>query len=241
MTHRLILISTLLLVSASRATVSIQDISSALKGASEHDARLFLESLSWSHKRSHTNLVAQKATLEALGQQWYCYQNMASTRLNPSKQASYPEFNQEKFLESTQQAVKAVAEQQETNTIYARLMERIIKEGAIKHKPLQDLIVTIRAQARTAVAAHIISFNQESNALPQDGTKSLADLMSQLTASSFVQFDKQMVIASDLAFAALFKSQLLYTKLWNKIETARAAYYHQLFVTTRALVQELGL
>jgi len=227
------------------STISDQEIRTALKGSTPRDAQLFLNWAYWSFKRSHATLQSQEIALKSLQENWALWQNLAQTRRNPEKALPYPAVS---TLNSAELYRTTYAQQMAAQTTYAFMLNKIIKEPMISTFPLNNLIITLRAQARavvTQVATSMATTAHEALATlapfahKNFFTDQLQNLIDGLGMQSFSTFDRKYTETSDYCFKGLLKSQELGNSVWHAVETARAEFYFVLFKRIQALMVEL--
>ena len=205
-----------------------------------------------SHKRSEQTLIAQQQALQALELLWHGWQNLAQTRLNPSKQRPFAIADIDKH-EVCSNFWHALEKQEYLSEKYGYITERVVHGNVLNSTRAQSAVKDFRQQARvvmldalTDVKKHLatlyeITFNKRNDPIldvqdPEDLTRitrfSMGDfLMSyipNLVVHKFIEADKLYNSLSEEGWAILQKIQNIGNTAWHAIETARTAFYQAL-------------
>jgi hypothetical protein len=213
---------------------------------SSNDLQIVANLLYISYQRSLCTLESQDAALKTVQSTWHGWQNIAQTRMNPSKKAPY------KISTAEQKALfqNFLLWQERhalTASVYANATEHILHEHTFTDSRSLDAIIAVRSHAREVVvsafydAKKILAglFNVAQEALQRDALwddeKELVsrfDLLSNVwnylpsaALSSFLETEKIYTKASEQTWNVLQSIQSVNQQLWNIVETERASYY----------------
>jgi hypothetical protein len=213
---------------------------------SPDDLQIIANLLYVSYQRSLCTLESQDVALKTMQTVWHGWQNIAQTRMNPSKKAPYKvsTAEQKKLFQDFllwQERYTHIADR------YANTTEYILHEHTFTNPRSHDAIVAVRSHAREVVisafydAKKILAglFNVAQDALQRDvlwdDEKELVsrfDLLSSVwnyipsaALSSFLETEKIYTKASEQTWNVLQSIQSVNQQLWNIVETERASYY----------------
>lgn len=213
---------------------------------SSDDLQIIANLLYVSYQRSLCTLESQDVAIKTVQTVWHGWQNIAQTRMNPSKKAPYKisATEQKKLFQDF-----LLCQERHANiaNLYANTTEYILHEHTFTNPRSHDAIVAVRSHAREVVvsafydAKKILAglFNVAQDALQRDvlwdDEKELVsrfDLLSSVwnyipsaALNSFLETEKIYTKASEQTWNVLQSIQSVNQELWNIIETERASYY----------------
>jgi len=190
----------------------------------------------FSFKRSHITLEAQEEALKTIEATWKGWQNIAQTRLDPSKDLPYgiTPYEKKQLIDSFWQL------QQEHEIIgqtYARTTDDVVRGSILITKCSADAVTAMRTQARAVVANAIVDVrNYVGNLFYQEKKKTLKgkwqkfvdflySYIPKLAVTSFVDANNANDVVSEETWTILMKIQQVSKKTWQMIEQERASFY----------------
>lgn len=201
------------------------------------EMNLIANLLYFSYQRSKTTLDAQNSALKNLDTLWKGYQNIAQTRLDPSKKAPHPylqQTNLTKFWSMHDEHIQ-------WNQKYVKIIELLcdVKTNTLfKTECAHTTIFAVRARARAIMLAAMcdlpLIFKELILYFTDTPRKSTAkkgwfasfwEQLPHVSANSFAQTDKFQIAVSEDAWLILKKTQDVHGAIWHAIETARAEFY----------------
>ena len=210
------------------------------------DLQIIANLLYVSYLRSSCTLESQDVALKTVQIVWHGWQNIAQTRMNPSKKAPYKisRSEQKKLFQDF-----LLWQERHANTadLYANATEHILHEHTFNNPQSLEAITAVRTHAREVIisafydAKKILAglFNVAQEALQRDvlwdDEKELVsrfDLLSNVwnyipnaALSSFLETEKIYTKASEQTWNVLQTIQSVNQQLWETIEIERASYY----------------
>lgn len=222
-----------------------------------HDARLLLNLLYWSYKRSAQTCIVQREALTSLNQHWKTWQVCAERRFDPS--SSVP--HDHSAATACASYMRERARFHTIHTTYMQVISTTTAESSYTSPRLFEFVQELRSSARLDVANELWNHFSEvreqlqkeflahqellRNHLPLGSSLSPAyktgdvhdrgifDIFTSMAAFSFQEFDEIFISRSDQLFGYFITLQQLFNELWTTIETTRANFYRSYFMTVR--------
>ncbi|MFC1841459.1 hypothetical protein ACFLYA_00105 [Candidatus Dependentiae bacterium] len=201
------------------------------------EVQLIANLIYFSFKRSYCTLQGQEISLPYLDTLWRGWQNMAQTRLDPSKEQPYTFNDYEKSYDMAY-FWHIHDEHMRIGKTYAKTVESFKEDNILLSITAADSVKHMRNQARTVVAQSIIDVRNYIGELfytdkmhTKQNTKSLNFIdflysyIPQLAVSSFVEANKANDIVSEESWNILMKIQQVGVQTWHMIEQERASFY----------------
>ena len=198
--------------------------------------------LYFSFLRSAATLDAQEIAFRSLQTVWNGWQNIAQTRMNPSKHAPYDiNFKEQENLLS--KFIDAQYTHRSVGVTYALCAHAAIKENLLDNN-YGDALTELRETARTVVAKAFLDvkkvlgnlYNYASDHLrlheldedPDDRfnfAQTVAAFIPSFALKSFIEAEKINTKASEHAWLVCTTITGVNKQIWETIESARASYY----------------
>jgi len=203
----------------------------------------------FSFKRSHATLQAQSVALKTLESIWNGWQNIAQTRLDPSKNRPNPIVEHEK--NNSLSTFWEYHDQHETmGKTYTQMVDNIVHGDSLFSIHAKNAVDDMRNAARGVVAKSIADIREYVGQLFYNEKKSkknikfldfLWDYLPNLAMTSFVTANNTNDLVSEKSWAVLLKIQQIGKKTWQMIEEERAAFYLAYYKAIWAVMQKLRL
>jgi len=216
------------------------------------DAQLILNLIYFSLARSQATLNAQEMLLDQLTCSWQYWHNMASTRLDPGKQAPYKHIEPEYDAENVKDMHYL---HQKANRLYANAVHAIVDGNAVYGNHAYEAITDMRAQARQEILNQLYTIKPH--------VQNLYDIVSRTTRSTdmyranwfdtlmsyipnfamqtFIDVDTLSNKVGNDSWDILFTIQQANNYVWQAIETTRAEFYRTLYNEAYIALQNAGL
>lgn len=220
----------------STTTISISDsqdvkswIDQYLKSANENDLKLVANLLYWSYERSLINLKVAQASKENIELNFRCWQNIAATRLNPSKELPNKIYDQD-ILESAKKLYENYKRYRDVSDSYAYCIESVLKKSAIENQQVKDGVIELRKTARGIMASSLASAGIFLR-VPEENSKKSIKLPNWILKpfnfgiNGFVEIDAKYNKAVTKCQNALLVAQQASDWVWTTIETSRSNFY----------------
>jgi hypothetical protein len=220
---------------------------SGVLALSTHDAQHLANLLYYSYQRSTATIHAQKDALPLLDALWKSWQNVAQTRMNPSRTRPYQALAA-KQIAALRTYVNTQDAYHNAQESYATVSNFVVKGNAVQSPHLKDGIKELRTAARTVVSQALLDVkNHVTKLSTYIGTKKMVDeqmltkttmrefftsYIPQLAVKSFVETEQGTNTISDESWRLLFGMQEVSSYVWHTLEERRAEFY-------RAHYQEL--
>ena len=200
------------------------------------EAQLIANAIYFSFKRSYCTLVGQKAALQSLDAIWKGWQNIAQTRLDPSKEHPYRLVEQEK-MQPLEHFWTYHDEHLKIGKTYTHAINHVVNGDFLLSINAKNSIVHIRNNARTVVAQAITDVKKYIGKLFYTNKKTpkncknlnfldyLFDYMPKLAIASFIQANSANDTVSEESWNILMKIQDVGKTTWQMIEQERAGFY----------------
>jgi len=216
------------------------------------EAQLIANVIYFSFKRSYCTLEAQDAALKSLHSLWNGWQNIAQTRLDPSKQQSHQISNYEKqhsissFWSKHDQHLKI-------GKIYTQTVNHVAKGNFLLTVNAKDSIINMRNQAKAIVAQAIVDVKNYIGQLfytqkkyPKNYKKFnfldyLWKYIPQLAMGSFVEANKANDKISEEGWKIVMQIQQVGKTTWQMIEQERASFYLAFYKAIWHIIKNLEL
>jgi len=216
------------------------------------EAQLIANLIYFSFKRSYCTLNGQDAALQSLDALWRGWQNIAQTRLDPSKKPPHSIPEQEK-LHLHASFWKYHDEHLKNGKTYTHAVDHIVNGNFLLTINAKDSVVNMRNQARTVVAQAITDVKQYIGQLfytdkkcPKNHKKLnfldyLFNYIPKLAIGSFIQANNANDTISEESWNILMKIQQVGKATWQMIEQERASFYLALYKTMWHTIKNLNL
>jgi len=198
----------------------------------EEDLQLIANLCYFSFQRSHLTLKAQARALKTMSSVWNGWQNIAQTRLNPSKIAPHKIAQQEKSSEKFWSLHDA---HQNIGAAYAHAVNAIVDTELLKTTKAAKAVSVMRSQARAVVAQALVDVRtllgnlfQTKKGIVKKGVALfdyLKSYLPQLAVFSFSEANTLNNVVSEDGWSVLFTIQKIGARTWRAIEEARASFY----------------
>lgn len=216
------------------------------------EAQLIANVIYFSFKRSHCTLIAQETALTSINILWKGWQNIAQTRLNPSKEAPYriTEYEKHHILD---QLWPQHDQHQYIGKTYAQTVEYVVNGDYLLTVNAKNCVKQMRNQARAIVAQAITNAKEYIGQLfythkkyPKnykgfDFLDYLWDYIPKLALGSFIQANNANDLVSEESWNILMKIQDISKKTWHMIEQERAGFYLALYKAMWHKMKHLNL
>jgi len=200
----------------------------------QQDLQMIANLIYFSYNRSYATLQAQSTALKTLESVWKGWQNIAQTRLDPSKNPPYQITDLEK-MGTLENFWKLHDHHRETGTIYSQTVETIVDGDVFFATNARNAVEDMRKQARSVVAKAITDIREYVGQLFYSEKKSnkksfafldyLWDYIPGFATTSFVSANNANDVLSEKSWAALMKIQEIGKRTWQIIEQERASFY----------------
>jgi len=203
----------------------------------KEDLQLIANLCYFSFQRSHATLKAQQHALLLLSALWNGWQNVAHTRLDPSKNVPHAISNTEKKL-SAKDFWMLHDQHYTIGKAYSKTVETIVNSDALITTKALNGVKNMRSQARGVVAQALVDVRKLLGKLFHDPAKKSVPIkkgfellnhlwayIPQLAVYSFAEADKLNNRVSEDGWMVLHTVQDVGSKTWNAIEEARASFY----------------
>jgi len=216
------------------------------------EAQLIANLIYFSFKRSYCTLVAQEATLQSLNVLWKGWQNIAQTRLNPSKEHPYHISEHEKQHPLSDFWIHH-DEHLKIGKTYSHAVDQIVNGNFLLTISAKDSVINMRNQARTVVAQAITDVKQYIGQLfytnkkyPKNYKKLnfldyLFSYIPKLSIGSFIQANNANDTISEESWKILMKIQKVGKTTWQMIEQERASFYLAFYKAIWHIIKKLDL
>ena len=199
--------------------------------------------------RSYATLEAQTEALKALDILWRGWQNVAQTRLDPSKEPPHTLLPHEKQY-SLATFWELYEIHQSIGKSYAQAVETIVKSDSLFSIKAKHGVTNMRDQARTVVAQSIVDVKNHigelfySNKYFKKGLSFFSyiwEYLPKLAITSFVQANETNNLVSEESWNILMKIQKVGEKTWNMIEQERASFYFAFYKAIWHVIRDVKL
>jgi len=198
------------------------------------ELQLIANLIYFSYKRSYSNLFAQEIAIENLERAWQGWQNIAQTRLDPSKSHPY---------KVDSETTKAISNQMwnlhdhhiKMGATYSKTESMIVRGNILISDHAKRAVQDMRSQARKVVAKSLVDIRKyfgdifyEKKNMPEKGLKFIDYIYSyipQLAVNSFVEANHTNDIISEEGWLLFLKIQNIGKRTWQIIEQERASFY----------------
>ncbi len=205
----------------------------------------------FSFKRSYATLEGQSVALKTLDTMWEGWQNIAQTRLDPSKEQPHKISDYEKryivenFWQAHDQHIKI-------GKTYVCAVDSIVNGDFLYTIHAKKAVSELRGQGRKVVAQAIADIRSYVGELfhaskKSQSTKSIPfldylwDYLPKLAVSSFIEANNTNDIVSQKSWNILMKIQGVGKRTWQMIEQERAGLYLAFYKTLWAVMHKLSV
>jgi len=203
----------------------------------EKDLQLIANLCYFSFLRSHATLKAQQQALALLTALWNGWQNIAHTRLDPSKDTPHTITDAEKKL-SIADFWTLHNQHRTIGQTYTHAVNTIVDSDILETTKALNAVTSLRSQARAVVVQALVDVRKLLGKLFHDpGKKSVSlqkgfELLNHLWADipklavySFAEADQINNKVSEDGWTILHTIQDVGCKTWKALEEARASFY----------------
>lgn len=207
----------------------------------------------FSYKRSYATLEAQEIALKSLDTIWKGWQNIAQTRLDPSKDCPYyiSQCEQQNPLENFWHIHD---EHRKIGKTYSHAIDNIVHGDFLFTINAKNSVDNMRIQARGIVAQSIVDIRRYIGQLFYSEKKSsktdkkglefinyLWSYLPKLALNSFVEANNTNDMVSEESWEIIMKIQQVGKQTWQMIEQERAAFYLAFYKEIWNVIDRIGL
>lgn len=215
----------------------------------------------FSYLRSLATLQAQERISKALEYFWHGWQNIAQTRMNPSRKLPFAaDYEIQKKI--YEEFIAAQAHHRDAGQSYAHIAELVVNTNVMAPAS-KEAIVHMRAQARQEMIqafsdikktlGNLIDFasaHLRSDWIPWDDEGEmnrfavidmLCDYLPSLALKSYIEMEKINTQATDQTWQILMTMNFVNQQIWHAVETARASYYLAYYQELYFYMQSINL
>ena len=204
---------------------------------SSSDAQMLLNLTYFSYLRSKATLSAQETGVQAITQAWHGWQNIAQTRLDPSRKLPFA-VDLDAQVELFAQFIEAQRKHRKIGRTYSHAVSIIIENDILTSTATPFAIDRMRNQARSVVLDAFTDIKQQVALLLSEkrtGKKlkrqkgflqdAISTFLPAFALSTFLKLDTCYVKSSAKTWDILENVQQASALLYRTIEQERAAFY----------------
>jgi len=223
------------------ATKHLYNASTDTLMITQEELQLITNLCYFSLQRSLATINGQRAAHNALTHVWHGWQNIAQTRLDPSKQRPYQITQQEK--EQTLAQFWSLHDHCHlVGTIYTNAVNTIVHANILNSASALRAVQLLRESARACVAQTLVDMRSYLGTLFYDPRKSpgsearkkhipsfldfIWDYIPKVAVYSFSEADALNNTVSEESWKALEAIQQVGSQTWLTIEQARSSFYY---------------
>jgi len=215
------------------------------------ELQMIINLIYFSFKRSWATIEGQSIAMETLDTIWKGWQNVAQTRLDPSKTTPYIIDNYEKQY-GAQRFWDAHDQHIIIGNTYSWAVNTIVHGDFLYTAQAKNAVTALRNQGRSVVAQAIVDVRQYVGELFHTANKKsvtkaipfidyLWDYLPKLAINSFVEANNTNDLVSQKSWNILMKMQGVGTHTWQMIEQERAGFYLAFYKTIWTTMNKLLL